>query len=73
MTGRVQDKVALVTGAGRGQGRSHVVRLAEEGARVIAVDLPAAASKDVSRHSPVPDGDRGGPGGNGPHGHGGRR
>ena len=54
MTGRVQDKVALVTGAGRGQGRSHVIRLAEEGARVIAVDLPEAASKDVSRYSPYP-------------------
>lgn len=54
MSGRVQDKVALITGAGRGQGRSHAVRLAEEGARVIAVDLPDAASKDVSRYSPYP-------------------
>ncbi len=54
MSGRVQDKVALITGAGRGQGRSHAVRLAGEGARVIAVDLPDAASKDVSRYSPYP-------------------
>jgi SDR family mycofactocin-dependent oxidoreductase len=54
MTGRVQDKVALITGAGRGQGRSHAIRLAEEGARVIAVDLPDDASKDVSRYSPYP-------------------
>lgn len=37
--GRVQGKVAFVTGAGRGQGRSHAVRLAEEGADVIAVDI----------------------------------
>lgn len=37
--GRVQDKVAFVTGAARGQGRSHAVRLAEEGADIIAVDL----------------------------------
>jgi SDR family mycofactocin-dependent oxidoreductase len=37
--GRVEDKVAFVTGAARGQGRSHAVRLAEEGARIIAVDL----------------------------------
>lgn len=37
--GRVQGKVAFVTGAARGQGRSHAVRLAEEGADVIAVDL----------------------------------
>jgi SDR family mycofactocin-dependent oxidoreductase len=37
--GRVAGKVAFVTGAGRGQGRSHAVRLAEEGADIIAVDL----------------------------------
>ena len=37
--GRVQGKVAFVAGAGRGQGRSHAVRLAEEGADIIAVDL----------------------------------
>jgi (+)-trans-carveol dehydrogenase len=41
MTGRVQGKVALVTGAARGQGRSHAVRLAEEGADVIALDICA--------------------------------
>jgi SDR family mycofactocin-dependent oxidoreductase len=39
--GRVEGKVALVTGAARGQGRSHAVRLAEEGADVIAVDICA--------------------------------
>jgi SDR family mycofactocin-dependent oxidoreductase len=39
MAGRVEGKVALVTGAGRGQGRSHAVRLAEEGADIIAVDI----------------------------------
>jgi SDR family mycofactocin-dependent oxidoreductase len=37
--GRVEGKVALVTGAARGQGRSHAVHLAEEGADVIAVDI----------------------------------
>lgn len=37
--GRVQDKVAFITGAARGQGRSHAVRLAEEGADIIAIDL----------------------------------
>jgi (+)-trans-carveol dehydrogenase len=36
--GRVEGKVALVTGAARGQGRSHAVRLAEEGADIIAVE-----------------------------------
>ena len=38
-TGRVAGKVALVTGAARGQGRSHALRLAAEGADVIAVDI----------------------------------
>ena len=41
MPGRVEGKVAFVTGAARGQGRSHAVRLAEEGADIIAVDLCA--------------------------------
>jgi SDR family mycofactocin-dependent oxidoreductase len=39
--GRVEGKVAFVTGAARGQGRSHAVRLAEEGANIIAVDICA--------------------------------
>src|SRR5271169_5081249 len=37
--GRLEGKVALVTGAARGQGRSHALRLAEEGADVVAVDI----------------------------------
>ncbi|GCE44788.1 mycofactocin-coupled SDR family oxidoreductase [Rhodococcus sp. USK10] len=37
--GTVEGKVAFVTGAGRGQGRSHAIRLAEEGADIIAVDI----------------------------------
>jgi (+)-trans-carveol dehydrogenase len=41
MTGRVAGKVAFITGAARGQGRSHAVRLAEEGADIIAVDICA--------------------------------
>jgi len=39
--GRVDGKVALVTGAARGQGRSHAVKLAQEGAAVIALDICA--------------------------------
>jgi SDR family mycofactocin-dependent oxidoreductase len=39
MTGRVEGKVAFITGAARGQGRSHAIRLAEEGADIIAVDI----------------------------------
>ena len=41
MTGRVAGKVAFITGAARGQGRSHAIRLAEEGADIIAVDICA--------------------------------
>jgi SDR family mycofactocin-dependent oxidoreductase len=37
--GRVAGKVAFITGAARGQGRSHAVRLGEEGADIIAFDL----------------------------------
>lgn len=39
--GRVQGKVAVITGAARGQGRNHAIRLAEEGADIIALDLCA--------------------------------
>jgi SDR family mycofactocin-dependent oxidoreductase len=55
--GRVEGKVALVTGAARSQGRSHAVRLAEEGADIIAVDVchqidtvpyPLASSEDLA-------------------------
>ena len=39
MAGRVEGKVAFITGAARGQGRSHAIRLAQEGADIIAVDI----------------------------------
>ncbi|MBO0729694.1 MAG: mycofactocin-coupled SDR family oxidoreductase [Acidimicrobiaceae bacterium] len=39
--GKLDGKVAFITGAARGQGRSHAVRLAQEGADVIGVDLCA--------------------------------
>jgi (+)-trans-carveol dehydrogenase len=57
MAGRVDGKVAFITGAARGQGRSHAVRLAEEGADIIAVDIcrgfddstaPAATPEDLA-------------------------
>lgn len=41
MAGRVEGKVAFITGAARGQGRSHALRLAQEGADIIAVDICA--------------------------------
>jgi (+)-trans-carveol dehydrogenase len=39
MPGRVAGKVAFITGAARSQGRSHAIRLAQEGADIIAVDI----------------------------------
>ena len=39
MAGRVEGKVAFITGAARGQGRAHAVRLAQEGADIIAIDI----------------------------------
>ncbi len=37
--GRMDGRVAFITGAGKGQGRSHAVRLAEEGADIVGVDI----------------------------------
>ncbi|MFH8249349.1 mycofactocin-coupled SDR family oxidoreductase [Microbacterium sp. B2969] len=57
MAGRVEGKVAFITGAARGQGRSHAIRLAQEGADIIAVDLcddipnvayPSATPEDLA-------------------------
>jgi (+)-trans-carveol dehydrogenase len=50
MAGRVGGKVAFITGAARGQGRSHAVRLAQEGADIIAIDI----CRPVSRSSEIP-------------------
>ncbi|GAB3562751.1 hypothetical protein GCM10027445_03890 [Amycolatopsis endophytica] len=53
MAGRVAGKVALVTGAARGQGRADAVRLAHEGADVIVVDI-ADTLPSVAYASPTP-------------------
>jgi SDR family mycofactocin-dependent oxidoreductase len=50
MAGRVDGKVAFITGAARGQGRSHAVRLAQEGADIIAIDI----CQPISRSSEIP-------------------
>lgn len=54
MAGRVEGKVALVTGAARGMGRAHAVRLAEEGADVVAVDV-CAPLPSVAYDSATPE------------------
>jgi SDR family mycofactocin-dependent oxidoreductase len=41
VAGKLEGKVAFITGAARGQGRSHAIRLAQEGANIIAVDICA--------------------------------
>jgi SDR family mycofactocin-dependent oxidoreductase len=57
VTGRVEGKVALISGAARGQGRAHAERLAREGADIIAFDVcgpvdaqgaPAATEEDLA-------------------------
>lgn len=55
MTGRVEGKVALVTGAARGQGRSHAVRLAEEGADIVAVDVCKPIVKNTTIPASTPE------------------
>ncbi|BBX51888.1 mycofactocin-coupled SDR family oxidoreductase [Mycolicibacterium poriferae] len=55
MGARVEGKVAFVTGAARGQGRSHAVRLAEEGADIIAVDICGPISADSQIAPSTPD------------------
>jgi len=56
MPGRVQGKVAFITGAARGQGRSHAVRLAEEGADIVAVDI-AGPVRSVTAYPPATEED----------------
>ncbi|NDV10596.1 mycofactocin-coupled SDR family oxidoreductase [Rhodococcus sp. IEGM 248] len=46
--GLLEDKVAFVTGAARGQGRSHALRLAQEGADIIALDICSQGVETVA-------------------------
>ncbi|MBM7806430.1 SDR family mycofactocin-dependent oxidoreductase [Geodermatophilus bullaregiensis] len=56
MAGRVEGKVAFITGAARSQGRSHALRLAQEGADVIAVDL-CGPVESISMYPPATEED----------------
>jgi len=47
MTGLLSQRVAIVTGAGRGLGRAHALALAREGARLVVNDLDAASVEQV--------------------------
>ena len=64
MSGRVEGKRVLITGAARGMGRSHAVRLAQEGADLILVDIcesmpgieyPLATTEDLAETARLVD------------------
>jgi dihydroanticapsin dehydrogenase len=46
---RVADRIAIVTGAGSGIGRASAIRLAQEGAKVVCVDINEAAAKECAQ------------------------
>jgi SDR family mycofactocin-dependent oxidoreductase len=55
MAGQLEGKVAFITGAARGQGRSHALTLAREGADIIAVDICAPSGLDTVTFSTPED------------------
>ncbi|XP_004590320.2 (3R)-3-hydroxyacyl-CoA dehydrogenase [Ochotona princeps] len=60
---RLRSALALVTGAGSGIGRAVCVRLAQEGATVVACDLNGAAAQETVRLLDGPKSEAGAPGG----------
>ncbi|MGB8407315.1 MAG: mycofactocin-coupled SDR family oxidoreductase [Mycobacterium sp.] len=51
--GTLEGKVAFITGAARGQGRAHAVRMAREGADVVAIDICAPVSDTITYPMPT--------------------
>ena len=54
-TGTLEGRVAFVTGAARGQGRAHAVRLAREGADIIVSDICAPVSDTIPYPGTTPE------------------
>jgi SDR family mycofactocin-dependent oxidoreductase len=54
-TRSLEARVAFVTGAARGQGRSHAVRLASEGADIIAIDICGTVSESITYPAATPE------------------
>lgn len=54
-TGSLDGRVAFVTGAARGQGRAHAIRLATEGADIIAIDICGPVSPSITYELPTPE------------------
>jgi (+)-trans-carveol dehydrogenase len=57
MADRMRGRVALVTGAARGQGRSHAVRLAQEGANIIGLDICGPVGRTADYYPPPGEAD----------------
>ena len=55
MSGPLHGRVAFITGAARGQGRAHAIRLAREGADVIALDICAPVSDSITYQPATPE------------------
>lgn len=53
--GALEGKVAFITGAARGQGRAHAIRLAREGADIIAIDICGPVSDTITYPMPTSD------------------
>src|ERR1700734_2458285 len=51
----LQGRVAFITGAARGQGRAHAIRLAREGADIIALDICAPVSESITYAAATPE------------------
>jgi SDR family mycofactocin-dependent oxidoreductase len=55
MAGTLEGRVAFVTGAARGQGRAHAVRLASEGADIVAIDVCGPVSGTITYPAATPE------------------